>query len=122
VEAAIVLPLIILLTFALIEYGWLFLHAEQTTNAARHCARLAVRADARTTDVLSAVETLMNDAGMGDSGYSCVIVPANVAAAERGDTVSVSVTVPYENIKITGMPLPLPTSLRASVTMAKEGP
>lgn len=123
VEAALVLPLLILITFGLIEYGWLFLKAQQINNAARHGARLAVTPDATTAQVQEAIDALMAEAGLGDSGYTKTISPANVSDAAPQSQVSVTVSVPYQNIEIAGVPLiPVPSSLVGSVTMAKEGP
>ena len=42
VEAAIVFPILLMLTLGAIEYGWLFLNAQQVTNAARQGARIAI--------------------------------------------------------------------------------
>lgn len=122
VEAAVVLPLMIMLTFAMIEYGWIFLCAQQTTNAARHGARVAVTADANTVGVLYEISGMMGKAGLGNSGYTCSILPSNVEQVPPGDAVTVELTVPCEAITITGIPLPLPENLHASVSMAKEGP
>ena len=46
VEAAIVLPLIALLTLGAIELGWAILKSQQVTNTTRQAARLAARPDA----------------------------------------------------------------------------
>ncbi|HET6426827.1 MAG TPA: TadE family protein [Phycisphaerae bacterium] len=123
IEAALLFPVLLFLTLALIEYGWLFLKFEETTNAARRGARLGVTPDATTGEVASAVGSLMSSAGMGESGYSVTIRPADVASLAPGEVLTVEVNVPYGNIALIGGPLvPLPGNLRASVSMAKEGP
>ena len=70
IEAAIMLPLLLLLTLGVIEYGWMFLKAQQTTNAARHAARIAIRPDSSNTDVINVIDQIMTSAEMGSSGYS----------------------------------------------------
>ena len=123
VEAALVLPIVVMLTFALIEYGWLFLQAQQLSNAARHGARLAVLPDTTTQHVNDQIATMLADAGLGDSGYTVQITPADVTLAESGETVTVSVTVTYANIGLARMGwIPLPSEVGGAVTMAKEGP
>ena len=128
VEAAIVFPLLVFLTFALIEYGWLFLNAQQMTNAARHCARMAVRPDITSAEVVTAAESMMQQYGLSDSGYSVTITPASIEGVDTGEEISVEISVPYDNVQITGIGtingwlLALPTDLTASVSMAKEGP
>ena len=122
VEAAVVFPLLVLLTLALIEYGWLFLNMQDTTNATRHGVRMAVTPDATSGEVIAAVQDIMARTRMGDTGYTISINPSDVSSVETGDTVRVDITVPYESLNLTGMPLPLPEDLHASVSMAKEGP
>jgi adhesin HecA-like repeat protein len=122
VEAALVLPLLLLLTFALIEYGWMFLKAQQITNAARQGARVGAVPDAMTSEVQLTVDNIMNAAGMGSSGYSVTVSPG-VEGLPRGEKLQVSVTVPYENIRLMSIPLiPVPGNLKAAISMAKEGP
>jgi Flp pilus assembly protein TadG len=124
VEAALVFPILVLLTFGAIEYGWLFLKAQQITNATRYGARIAIRPDSTTQDVIDAIDSLMAAAGMGGSGYVVTISPADVSFPAVGEAVVVNVNVPCANIVLMDIPLllPTPTNLAAEVTMGKEGP
>jgi len=125
VEAALVMPILLLVSFGAIKYGWLFLRAQQITNAARYGARVAIRADASSTDVTTAIANLMTAAGMGSSGYSVTIsleggIPWE--DLEMGNAITVEVSVPGANIDIMNVPLfPDVGDIGASVTMAKEG-
>lgn len=125
VEFALVLPLMLLVSFGAIKYGWLFLKAQQITNATRYGARVAIRSDSVTDDVYNAIDNLMTAAGMGTSGYNVTItLPAGSTwdDVQVGDPITVEVTVPGANIDILDIPLfpPLGT-IGASNTMAKEG-
>jgi Flp pilus assembly protein TadG len=40
VEAAIMLPLVMLITFGALKYGWLFLKAQQINNVASSLSRM----------------------------------------------------------------------------------
>jgi Flp pilus assembly protein TadG len=124
IEAALVFPLLLLLTFGVIEYGWMFLKAQEITNAARYGARLAVRPGITSGEVEAAIDVLMARAGMADTGYGVVISPEDFSSLEAGDALNVEVTVPSANIAIMKNAAwwPLPANLGASVTMAKEGP
>jgi len=123
VEAAVVFPWIFLLTFGVIEYGWLFLKAQQATNAARQGARIGILPDANSIQVEAAILVVMTDAGMEDSGYSVEYPLGDVSSFSAGDALEVQVTVPCENIALINLPLlPMPENLSPSVTMAKEGP
>jgi len=122
-EAALVFPLLLLLTFGAIEYGWLFLKAQQITNAARQGARVGIRPDATNTDVLDTISVLMTKAEMADKGYRVDFPLGDVSSFSVGEALEVQVTVPCANIAIINIPLlPLPENLGASVTMSKEGP
>jgi Flp pilus assembly protein TadG len=120
VEAALLLPLLVLLTFGVIEYGWVLLKTQQIGNAARGGARCAVRADATNAEVEAAVSTLMSSAGI--QGYQLTL-PGDVAQIPPASLVTVQISVPYQNIQLAGAPfVPMPAHLQARVSMAKEGP
>ena len=118
-EMAITLLLLLLLTFALMEYGWLFLKIHQVSDAARQGARLAILPDSTNADVENRVQSAMTAAGLGASGYTITLTPAT----NVGDPVSVDIDVLYSKIALTQVPLvPVPVHIHASVCMAKEGP
>jgi Flp pilus assembly protein TadG len=122
VEAAFVLPLLALLTFGLIEYGWLFMKANQVTYAARQGARTASLPNATNATVLQSVASQMTQAGLGASGYTVTLTPLNVSTVSAGETVRVEISLPYSAVALTGGSLvPVPPTLSGSVAMSKEG-
>lgn len=122
VEMAIVLPLLLMLTLGAIQYGWLFLKAQQITNAARMGARTAVLPDATEAGVRANILALMTAADMDTSGYSVTFTPSDITSLEVGDSLTVQITVPGVNIAMMDtLLLPIPATLGAEVTMAKEG-
>lgn len=122
VEVAFVLPLVLLLVFGILEYGWLFLRAQQITHAARHGARIGVTADATMEDVNGAIGSILKRARIAANDEPWTLTPPDPAVMATGDAFTVTVTIPYERIGL-GMPLvPVPGQLQASSTMAKEGP
>ena len=121
VEMALVLPILLLLTFAVVEYGWLTFRASQVNQAARHGARIAVRPAATAEEVEDAVAAIMDGAGLTD--YTLTITPEDPAESEVGETVNVVVSVDYGPISLTGAAfVPTPETIVGNVTMAKEGP
>jgi Flp pilus assembly protein TadG len=122
VEAAILFPILLLLTFGIIEYGWLFLNANLITNAARHGARIAILPNATSSQVTTSISNLMATANI--TGYQVTITPSNISSVNVGEVIKVEISVPWQQIAIINSPfLPMPTTnLRASVSMAKEGP
>ncbi|MGD8501187.1 MAG: TadE/TadG family type IV pilus assembly protein [Phycisphaerales bacterium] len=127
-EVAVVFPLLLLISLGAIRYGWMFLKAQQITNATRHGARIAILPGVtEQDDVLPAIKSLMESAGIQYGDYSVTISPNPVSSAAAGDTVTVQVTVPFNKIDIMDIPLftdlePANWNLGATVTMAKEGP
>lgn len=121
IEMALVLPLLVLFLFGMMEYGWIFLNMQHITTAARHGARMGVKADATSGDVTAAVASVMSSAGLGGSGY--MVSFSDPAGLATGAELRVTVAVTYANIELTGIPvIPVPATLRSGVTMAKEGP
>jgi len=129
VEAAIVLPLLLLLTMGAIEYGWLFLKAQQITNAARHGARVRVRPAADDQEAFDAIQSLMTAAGLGaKGGIWDASITINAAVDDERPTVTVKIWVIEDppmihDILLIDAPdlLPVPSTIKAEVTMAMEG-
>ena len=130
VEAAMMLPLIALMTFALIKYGWLYVKVQQINNAARHGARVAARADSVNGDVDAGIEALMDKvwpAGAGDppaNWYTVTYQPLDVDGAATGTIVTITDTVTYAGtpLDIMAMPLvPVPDVIAGTASMAREG-
>ncbi len=74
VEAALLLPLVLLLTLGLIEYGWIFLRGQQINRPARQGARIGANAGATNADVGQAIESWMRLLGASET----VTVTVNV--------------------------------------------
>ncbi len=122
VEAALILPILLILTFGMIEYSWMFLKSQNITNAARAGARIAATADGTNAQVTSAVSTLMTSYNLQNTGYTVTTNPLNVGTAAKGTMITVTISFSYANAQVTGMSLfPVPSTLHASATMEKEG-
>lgn len=124
IEMALVILILFLLTFGAIEYGWLFLKAQEITHVAREAARTGCVDGATTEDVVNSINATMTAVGMADMiGYVNYDDPE---AVPIGDQYSVDVNLPVvdANLGLINAPLllPLPTYLKASVSMMKEGP
>jgi Flp pilus assembly protein TadG len=123
VEAAIVFPLVLMVTFAMIEYGWMFIKQEQLYNVARQAARLGATPDATNAQVTSLISSSMSSYGMGSSGYTYSPSPMNSQSTATGSPVTVTITVTYAKVQVTGVKLfPTPTTIHATMSMQKEGP
>jgi Flp pilus assembly protein TadG len=128
VEAALILPLLLLLTFGGLKYGWLFIKWQQITNCSRYIARIAVLPGDRSEEINTALTRLMAQANIPVTSDTLTIAYPD-GSADVGKAVEVTISVPVDSIDILkiGKPggivyLPTPKTLSARMTMSKEGP
>ena len=121
VEFALLLPLLVLLLFGMIEFGFAFNTRIQATNAAREAARRAVVGIDDWSDVgpgLPFWQVVRQDAGLG-SITDCVL-STDPAVPVIGGTLTVSFDYPM-NLRIPFMPNPPSWQTgRASASMRIE--
>lgn len=67
IELAVVLPILLLVFAAIIDFGLLFQRYEVITNAAREGARVGVLPGYQTTDVQSRVNDYLNTSGLNSA-------------------------------------------------------
>lgn len=122
VELALTLPVVLLLTMGMLEYGWMLLQDQHLANAARQGARVAARADATGLDMRAAVDQIMQQAGLGDADYTVQRTLGMAPGVDVSFMVTVIVRVDYAEIGL-GLPfVPVPNELSAVSTMVKEAP
>ena len=118
-EAALVMPILLLVTFGALKYGWLFLKAQQITNAARYGARMAALPDVEDDTVKTSIIDLLYKADIDVNDADIAISPVTVSPARPA--VNVQITIPGKKVDILDVPLfPEVGDIRASVTMAEE--
>jgi len=127
-DMALVMPLLIGLTFGAVEYGYALYIKHSLQSAAREGARAAIVAGATTANVQQAVDDSMAAAGFAQSKYTRppTISPANWPAAAAGTTITVSVTTSWGTAGISVLPTYLGgissgKTLTGATTMRKEG-
>jgi len=125
VEAAFVLPILLILTLGTIEYGWLFLQAQQITNAARQGARLAILQDVTQAEVRAEIDECLRRASLDDDNPEIYIGdPEPIPLGPPGRMqITVRIRVPTDTLTIVHASplLPVPAHLGCTVTMAVEG-
>jgi len=121
VELAIILPVMLWLTFGIVEYGWMFLKMQEITNASRQGARVAARADVTTDEIVAAITAAMTVAGFEPNAFKIDFPQGSPVTTEPGAIFAVRIEVDYVDIEL-GMPLvPTPPTLSSTVVMVKEG-
>lgn len=126
VEAAIVFPVLLLLTLGVIEYGWLFYNVQQITNAARQGARTAAVLDGTNVEGEGAIDVALTGTAIAAApSFSRRVEPSTVTAPDGTviTTVQATVSINTSDIDFVNAPslFPVPATLRAVVKMAKEG-
>jgi Flp pilus assembly protein TadG len=98
VEFAVVAPVFFLMIFGMIECGQAIMVQQVLTNAAREGARVAVLDSQTPTHdlVVSKVTTYLQSSGI--TGTTVAISPNEPTSATYGQPVTVTVTVPFNNI------------------------
>jgi Flp pilus assembly protein TadG len=91
IETAITIPIILLITVSIFEFGRAYQTWQVLTNAAREGARIAILAEKTDTDVENAVKNYITSGGL-PLGTSVVSIDRNVAV---GPNTASRITVNY---------------------------
>jgi len=117
VEFAVVLPLLLVLLFGIIDFGWVFMVRQTLTNAAREGCRVAVLKTATADDVLDRVREVMSSTGYAE-GTDWTVEASEIAAEVQWVRVSIGI----DKVSLTGgFILQGGYDLMATSSMRKEG-
>lgn len=121
VEMAVVLPVFIALVFGMVEAARLGMAAQVLNTAAREGCRVAVLNQMTQADVQTRVNSVLS--GSGISVGTVTPTPANWTTAPNGTAITVSLSVPYNQISWLPTPVFLNgATVSASATMSSERP
>lgn len=104
VEFVLALPLLLMLTFGLVDYGYFFFAKNSLVSAAQIGVRAAVTESATNTTVTSAISASLGASGFGNSAYTVTTNPTDVSTASKGTAVTVTVTAAWSNIGVHTLP------------------
>ena len=104
VEFVLALPLLLMLTFGLVDYGYFFFAKNSLVSAAQIGARAAVPESATNSSVTSAISASLGASGFGNSGYTVTTNPKDVSTASKGAAVTVTVTAAWSNVGVHTLP------------------
>src|SRR6185312_12898015 len=127
-DMALVMPILIGLSFGGVEYGYAMFLKHTLQGAAREGARAAVVAGATATDVQNAIDSAMSVSGFAQSKYTRppTITPSGWATSSAGTTVTVTVQTTWGVAGISVLPSYLggispSKTISGATTMRKEG-
>ena len=125
-EAALVLPVLLLVVFSAIEFGFAFYVKHSLQGAARTGARAAIVPGADNASVQSAVATAMQRGGMSNATFTVTVKNADTNAAANlnsmgeGEAVLIEVSAPWSQFSILGTRY-MSGSLTGRAVMRREG-
>ena len=101
-EMALVLPVLLMLSFGIVDYGYFFYVKNTAQGAAQAGARAAIPASATNANVTTVISNMMSAAGLQGSGYTVAITDTNGAAINvstvaAGSSIKVTVSLTWGN-------------------------
>ncbi|MDB5323946.1 MAG: uncharacterized protein JWN40_5577 [Phycisphaerales bacterium] len=130
-DLAFVLPILLMLAFGVVEYGYYFFVKNNVQAAAREGARAAVVPSATYQNVLDAVTNVMTSAGLNNTGYSVTVTDTaggaiSMTTVAAGTSIKVSVQCTWGSVGVHPLPEVMggmaPTKLvKGATVMRKEG-
>lgn len=118
IEFALVLPVLLGILFAIIEYGWMFLQQSNVIAAVREGARLGVTYATDNSPDAATVATDRTNEVLTGYGMTGATVLATYDGDSPDETLTVTVTAPYN--ALIGWGGLVPDNLTASMTMLLE--
>jgi Flp pilus assembly protein TadG len=126
-DMALVLPILLALSFGTVEFGYYLFVKHNMQAAAREGARAAIVPSAVQSDVTTAVANVMSAAGLSASGYTTTVTDTsgnaiNVSTATAGTAIKVTVQCTWGTVGV--RPLGVISSTKAVIgttVMRKEG-
>jgi Flp pilus assembly protein TadG len=94
-ELMLVLPILIMLSFGAVDYGYAMYLKNTVQGAALLGARSGIVSGSTNTAVTTAISSYMTAAGLGNSGYTVTLSPTDVSTVSSGGTVTVQVSVTW---------------------------
>jgi Flp pilus assembly protein TadG len=100
VEFAVVAPVFLLFVLGVLEFGRAMMVAESVNNAARASCRVGVLVGRNNTEIENAIKGTLGAAGISTYTYSVKVngTVANASTAKSGDSVTVTVSTPYDRV------------------------
>lgn len=103
VEMAFVAPILFATVFGAVDFGRAMMVANLLTNTAREAARLGTMPNTTYANVTSLITSQLTAEGITQTGLTTTVqlntaTVTDLSAAKAGDTISVSLSLPYNNV------------------------
>lgn len=97
-ELVLILPILLMLSFGVVDYGYYFYLKNTLQGAAQAGARAAIPGTATNTNVTTAISNILTAAGLSSSNYTVTLSPTDVSTATAGSAVTVTITCTWANV------------------------
>jgi Flp pilus assembly protein TadG len=97
-EMSLVLPILIMLSFGVVDYGYFFYLKNTFQGAALAGARAAIPYTATNANVSAIVTQMMTAAGFPANKYTLATSPSSVSGLSAGTPITVTVSATWSNI------------------------
>jgi Flp pilus assembly protein TadG len=97
-EFVLVLPILIMLSFGVVDYGYFFYVKNTLQGAAEAGARAAIPSSSTNASVNTVISNMITAAGLQNSGYTVTFSPSDVSTSSPGTTVSVTIGLTWGNV------------------------
>jgi Flp pilus assembly protein TadG len=104
-ETALVMGILIMLSFGTAEYGYFFFVKNTLAGAARDGARAAIPSSAANSDVITAISIVMTAAHIPSTNYTVTLSPSDISTATSGMPVTVTITCTWGIVGVTPLPV-----------------
>jgi Flp pilus assembly protein TadG len=127
VEAAMTIPILLLIAVGIFEFGRAYQFWQVLTNAARESARYAVTPGSTVGEAQTVALTYMNAGGVTGCTAACITVDATGVTAGTQTTVTIQypfqfiVIQPIAQMVTQGSKMPNALTMTAAATMRNEG-
>jgi Flp pilus assembly protein TadG len=98
IETALLLPMLIMLAFGVVDYGYCIFLTNTFQGAATTGARVAVLDTSTNSDVTTAVSNMMTAAGISPSSYTVTLTPSTISGLSAGTSITVAVSGTWGNL------------------------
>jgi len=97
-ELILVLPILLMLSFGVVDYGYYLYLKNTLQGAALDGARAAIPASATNANVTATISSVMTAAGLQSSGYTVTLTPSDVSTAAAGANVTVQISASWATV------------------------
>lgn len=94
----LVLPILLMLSFGVVDYGYYFYLKNTFQGAAQAGARAAVPATATNANVTTAIANVLTAAGLPSASYTVTLNPTDISTAAAGSSVTVTITTTWATV------------------------